>query len=176
MLFLSLFMLIVLTWSMALIRKKQQKFFRTYIYVVTVIYLVGYLYVTLLSRMSSSYIPPAQSAFMSSVWAFIKCGLSKECIGSAVCHGLEAGSGISAILEGMALNVILYIPMGCLLLLIVRKPNVKVIICAGMMISIFTETMQLITGLGWCDIDDIVMNTFGTWLGCWLSKKVFAST
>ena len=72
-------------------------------------------------------------------------------------------------------NILLYTPLGCVLMSLVRK--IKISIAVGITISIVTEALQGITGLGWTDIDDVFNNLIGLLLGITiynLQKKVIS--
>lgn len=65
-------------------------------------------------------------------------------------------------------NIILFIPIGFLLPFI-YKINSKFIILIGFLFSLFIELFQLLLPR-WTDIDDIILNTFGTLIGYLLYK------
>ncbi len=63
-------------------------------------------------------------------------------------------------------NIILFIPMSILLAMaynVFKKPlyNIGFAFC----LSVFLETMQLITARGYCQIDDVITNTVGAIIG-----------
>ena len=64
-------------------------------------------------------------------------------------------------------NIILFIPLGALLLNICRQRKVLLIIIA---VSILIETFQYCTGRGLCELDDVISNSLGGWLGYCLGK------
>lgn len=41
------------------------------------------------------------------------------------------------------------------------------------MISVCCEILQYFTGRGMADVNDILFNTLGAVVGCWLAKKQF---
>lgn len=59
-------------------------------------------------------------------------------------------------------NIWLFIPFGAILASLKQKPQV-LLIAVGM--SVLIEVSQLTFGLGFCEFDDIIGNSFGTWLG-----------
>ena len=68
-------------------------------------------------------------------------------------------------------NIIMLSPMGfllCALYNVFRRGIYCVIF--GMSLSIFLETAQLITGRGYCQLDDVFTNTIGTAIGYILYK------
>lgn len=65
-------------------------------------------------------------------------------------------------------NILMFIPFGILLSCINPHMHIWQCILSGALFSFFIETMQLITGRGFCQLDDLVMNTAGTAVGCLL--------
>lgn len=49
--------------------------------------------------------------------------------------------------------------------LIDGRKDTKKIVLVGMGTSLFLEIIQLISGIGTFDVDDLILNTFGTILG-----------
>jgi glycopeptide antibiotics resistance protein len=63
-------------------------------------------------------------------------------------------------------NVITFMPLGFFLLFVLgNKDKLKMITLAGFGSSLSIEVIQLISGLGRFDVDDIILNTFGACLG-----------
>lgn len=73
-------------------------------------------------------------------------------------------------------NVLLFIPFGIMFPMIGKKVgNIFTCIIAAALFSIIIETVQYITARGFCQLDDIVMNTLGAligWLGWWICRKI----
>lgn len=61
-------------------------------------------------------------------------------------------------------NVILFLPLG-ILLPVVKKVHWKQIFIISLCFSVFLEMVQLLTGRGYCQVDDVIMNTLGGCLG-----------
>lgn len=68
------------------------------------------------------------------------------------------------------LNILLYIPMGYLLPFIIKPMRYSVIACTavGLICSASTEYAQLRYGLGYFQLDDIMNNTLGCFIGAML--------
>lgn len=68
-------------------------------------------------------------------------------------------------------NVIMFIPLGLLLPRVFAKLNRfgKVLLTTTLII-IAVEIIQLLTLVGSCDIDDLILNVIGAALGYWLYK------
>ena len=62
-------------------------------------------------------------------------------------------------------NIIVFIPFGYLF----PKCNsiIKVMITAALF-SLIIEIVQYVFNIGWCEVDDVICNTFGALLGSWL--------
>lgn len=67
------------------------------------------------------------------------------------------------------LNIILFIPFGFLFPIIQPKQS-KATIAYGFMFSLGIEIMQYITGRGLADIDDLINNTLGAVIGCFIYR------
>ena len=74
--------------------------------------------------------------------------------------------GVLAVFTNIFGNVIGFIPDGFILPVINRKcRNGFFIILSGFMLSLFVETVQLITKAGCFDVDDLILNTLGAAVG-----------
>lgn len=62
-------------------------------------------------------------------------------------------------------NVLLFIPYGLLFPFMIPERLFWLTPAAGCLTSVFIEITQLITSCGFCQLDDMVMNTAGTILG-----------
>ena len=65
-------------------------------------------------------------------------------------------------------NVALFMPMGFLLKSFSRKSSTRSIVLIGALVSANIELLQLTFRIGVCDIDDVLLNTLGTWCGVWM--------
>ncbi|MGY0371969.1 VanZ family protein [Clostridium sp. JNZ J1-5] len=72
-------------------------------------------------------------------------------------------------------NIIAFGPLGFLVPIIINKINkFKQIIFISFIFSLILELIQLITGLGQFDVDDIILNVVGSILG-FIIYKIFKS-
>jgi len=62
-------------------------------------------------------------------------------------------------------NVLLFIPFGLLLSFWFPTGKKGIVVLIGMVCSIAIEVTQLVTGYGFCHLDDVIMNTAGTFVG-----------
>ena len=74
------------------------------------------------------------------------------------------------------LNVLLFVPIGFLIPLIIKKRTTICKMCIiGMLLSSFIEILQFVFKKGVCEIDDIILNTLGSMVGylmVWVGNKV----
>ena len=77
-----------------------------------------------------------------------------------ICNGVDFKRTVMEIL----LNVALFIPIGFLLGGTMSKGFLKVLF-TGCILSIFIELLQLATGRGLCETNDIIHNTMGCMVG-----------
>lgn len=63
-------------------------------------------------------------------------------------------------------NIIAFTPLGFLLPIVFNKiNNIKIIILSSFFVSIIFELIQLLTGMGDFDVDDIILNVLGAIVG-----------
>ena len=99
-------------------------------------------------------------------------------------RGLEFGGGLIqgifsgtvkitnwAELRNIILNILLFIPFGYLLLSLFPHLSWWHVILLGLTFSLCIELLQLITKLGYADVDDLINNTLGAAIG-WLCYKL----
>lgn len=74
--------------------------------------------------------------------------------------------GLPAVLLNLFGNVIGFLPVGFFLPVVSRKlMRCGRTVLNGFLLSVLVETVQLVTRLGICDIDDVILNTLGTLIG-----------
>ena len=147
------------------------------------VYMLGYLYYTLLSRdvMPSARIQLVFLRGYRTAFAFDSgiFGALKEMLTEGPVSGLSGIHFVSTEpLEGVILNILLYIPMGYLLPVLwsslAQGKWMWKILLAGFAASLLTEIVQLILRLGWFDVDDLLNNMLGILAGLWLYRKFLA--
>lgn len=62
-------------------------------------------------------------------------------------------------------NVLCFIPFGFVIPILTQKQTMLRMVLLSMLASVMIEILQLVSMLGSCDIDDIILNTFGGLLG-----------
>lgn len=144
---------------------------RLVIAMVFMIYMAGFLYVTLFSREPSTestmVLTPFEGYrqslhFNPGFVEFLRLILHNR-FGEAVD---TIGVTSVARLEENLLNILLFVPMGFLLPTMVKWMRKLIIIVSfGLMASLALETVQFFTGLGIFDIDDLLNNTIGAFFG-----------
>lgn len=76
------------------------------------------------------------------------------------------------------LNIMLFVPLGFMLPHILQNENLYQIVLLGFSLSLFIEVLQFVFGIGLAEMDDLIHNSFGTFVGCYLyiaSKKLMQS-
>ena len=62
-------------------------------------------------------------------------------------------------------NVLLFIPIGLILPAVFKKLTIAKVVLISLIITVFVELFQNIFGMGYADIDDVIMNVFGALIG-----------
>lgn len=62
-------------------------------------------------------------------------------------------------------NVVMFVPLGMFLPAWVKKPSFWKILLTGAAVICLIELLQLVTLLGCCDVDDLLLNLVGVSLG-----------
>ena len=79
-------------------------------------------------------------------------------------------------LIGIVQNLILFMPFGFLLYAVADQPRTARILLFGFLLSLAIELCQLFFRLGWFEVDDILHNVLGTYLGICLYQRAVKST
>lgn len=79
-------------------------------------------------------------------------------------------------LIGIVQNLILFIPFGFLLCGATDQPRTSRILLLGFLLSLSIELCQLFFRLGWFEVDDILHNVLGTYLGIRLYRRTVNRT
>ena len=67
-------------------------------------------------------------------------------------------------------NVLLFIPLPFVLDFLFNKTRFSTIMLIGFLLSLGIELLQFIFEAGYADIDDLILNTFGTFIGYFCYK------
>lgn len=84
--------------------------------------------------------------------------------------GADTGNGI----ENVVGNVVLFVPFGFLAVVALRKSVPVVTVLAGAL-SVMVEATQLLLGDRWADIDDVLLNSTGAFLGALVASRLVAA-
>ena len=124
-------------------------------------YVIAVLWITILSRMSSSDIKVRFD--IVSLRQIFRVKFAED--------GTISGLKIGRMYWERRLNVLLFIPFGYLICTVWKRLQKwwKVAI-AGLAFSMIIETVQLFTSRGWFDLDDVFLNFCGTLIGYGLYK------
>lgn len=137
------------------------------------LYLLLLVYATFLSRTVSDALSYRLSLLKAARESFsLEGGLSQ--ILPRLIKGDFSGISLTNLrsLEGIFINILIFIPMGYLIPSIFHRIRWYHVICIAALSTVFIEVVQLITRLGMFDLDDILNNAVGTVVGMWLLKIV----
>lgn len=137
---------------------------RWLLWCVGVIYCVGNLYFTLLSRKAGTQTHVELIPFSSYLRLFED---SEETTEAAIGFAAWFLAGTSPAVS-IVLNVLLYYPLGYLLRQIFPRLKVWQVVIIGLLCSLATECTQYFFKMGWCETDDVIHNTLGTVIGAWI--------
>lgn len=82
----------------------------------------------------------------------------------------EAFCGKYHLLLEIVLNVLLFVPIGILFYTSQKNKNIIFPVLFAFVISLSIEICQYICGKGLFEVDDVIHNTLGCFLGYWLCK------
>lgn len=142
------------------------------------IYLYGFLYFTFFSREAGDDALIRLQLLKSYKRAFAFDSGFLHVIKQIFTEGLNAGLDSIHIestetLDGIILNILLFVPFGYMLPCLFKKLQKALwaVVLTGFVCSLLTETIQLVTHLGWFDLDDLLNNTMGCILGVILYRS-----
>ena len=75
-------------------------------------------------------------------------------------------------LVGVAQNMVLFLPFGFLMSGAYERMSTGKILAFGFLLTLFIEVSQLIFRLGWFEVDDMIHNVFGTYVGICLYRRM----
>ena len=142
---------------------------KTTVYITT-IYFLAVVYLAFISREPMPYIKYSIDLFKAA-----QRGLEFEggVLSGILCGDVRVTSWQS--LKGMLLNILLFVPFGYLLPSLFPSKRWWQVILLGLVFSLTIELLQLITRLGYADVDDLINNTLGAAIG-FLSYKLFLNS
>ena len=121
--------------------------------VMLAVYLIYTFYLTVVSRASSS----------------------KDSIRTEWLEGYKSFHDVYAISENY-LNILLFVPIGCLVGLVARKYRLIYAVLVGLFVSETIECAQLIWQRGTFDVNDLMNNTIGALVGGVIAVAVINGT
>lgn len=76
--------------------------------------------------------------------------------------------------KNLACNILMFMPFGFLAPLFMKGNKVWQILIYGIMASFLIEVLQVLLAVGTGDIDDIILNSFGTLIGFGIYKLIYS--
>ena len=149
--------------------------YRNLLLLLLVIYACGYLYFTFLSR-EPNYRGGKNLVLLRAFRQTFPVDFDLVKIFHELLTGRISGIIMKiGALEGVWLNGLLFFPLGYLVPEIgaQRKLNIGILpaLFLGIFVSAWTECLQLVTGLGFFDVDDLIFNTAGCMAGIWTWRR-----
>lgn len=81
--------------------------------------------------------------------------------------------GIFGVAVNLLGNIAAFMPFGYFMSgLTENKLKTVSVVLFSMEFSILVEVIQLVSKLGSCDVDDVILNTLGGWIGCLVYKCI----
>lgn len=81
--------------------------------------------------------------------------------------------GLAGVAMNLLGNIVAFMPFGYFMSgLTENKLKTVSVVLFSMEFSILVEIIQLVTKLGSCDVDDVILNTLGGWIGCLVYKSI----
>ena len=77
-------------------------------------------------------------------------------------------------LENLVGNVLLFVPLGFLAVIALRR-RVRVVTALAAALSVLIESTQLLLGDRWSDVDDVLLNSAGAFAGAVVASRVVAA-
>ncbi len=99
---------------------------------------------------------------------FLKIGTQPGGVNLKLLHSIQAELSSGSYLNTVG-NVALFVPYGLVLGLIFTRERLIKAGAAGAAFSVGIELIQLLMPNRWTDIDDVLLNTLGSLLGCAVS-------
>ena len=176
---LQIICVIAIIWAMIRVvawgqKTLSAKHFNRMLLVTLVVYAVGNLYCTLFSRVPGSGLTVELKPFMSIVRL-----LTNPVADAGEVTGFFAWFMQGSLpIAGIVLNILLYLPLGYLLIILFPALRTWQILLIGCLCSVVTELVQFVFEMGYCETDDVIFNTlgtaFGVWVWLWQAKRLNA--
>ena len=148
-------------------RRMGRRAYACLVWFVFAVYVFGNLYFTLLSRTPGTETHVTLMPFAS--YARLGENVPME-TGDAAGFAGAFLRGTTP-LDGIILNVLLYVPLGYLLPRLFPGLKIWQVILIGLCCSAATEAIQYVFQMGWCETDDAIHNTLGAAIGVWMQSR-----
>lgn len=151
-------------------RERDDTFHKTSAMIMAV-YILGVLYITLVDR---SFDPAVEINLIPlKTYIVIVRGMFRALVKGEWAKAWQQMKWIDYLTWScLALNILLFIPFGLLASAITERLNIanKLVLVAAAL-SLIIEVVQILTKRGWFDVDDIINNTLGAWIGIGLHRR-----
>ena len=168
-------LMVFITWQLT--NSLPPERFRSVMRLLLPAYLLLNLYFTLLMREPNEDYPiilmPLHSYFAILGWDIQELSALRQILQGA---WNEPAALTLAPLTGIIQNIVLFMPFGFLLCGATDQPRTSRILLLGFLLSLSIELCQLLLRLGWFEVDDILHNVLGTYLGIRLYRRTVKRT
>jgi glycopeptide antibiotics resistance protein len=145
---------------------KRERIKTAVIYGVFICYIVLLIKILLLSRVSLSDLFSGQGAVSRSINIIpFQSVMQYFATGSETVKSFAFGNVVG--------NILMFIPLGVYLPLLRKDKRAATALLFIFIVSLSVEIVQGVLGIGTADIDDIILNTLGGWIGI-LGYKLFS--
>jgi glycopeptide antibiotics resistance protein len=140
------------------IMKKRERIKTVFLYGIFICYILLLIKILLLSRVSPLEIFNSQRTLFSSINLIPFHSIMEYIFGSSDTLRKFAFGNVVG-------NIVIFIPLGIYLPLFKKDKRVLVNLLFIFIVSLFVEIIQGLLGIGVSDIDDIILNCLGGWIG-----------
>lgn len=172
------FILVIILMTIKAKRSFSRQWANGLLWLSFILYAAGNLYFTLFSRTPMGKIYFELRPFASYIRMFRDTSnmADNELNGWLAKFFLTASHPI----QGIILNILLYVPLGYLLPELFHKLSNKQVLLISFLATFCTELTQLTLKLGWCETDDLIHNMLGAAIGLaiyrWQKKDILGVT
>ncbi|MEG2109677.1 MAG: VanZ family protein [Clostridium sp.] len=147
---------------------KEKKFgFKILVYLVLILYISILISILIFKNGDASIL----SGFMNNKSFIEKLSFAQVIPFATIKEFIFDAPTYSIAIRNLLGNIIIFCPLGFLLpIAFTRLSNWKKIFIVSLGISLLIEVIQLITGYGFFDVDDLILNVFGAMIGYFVYK------
>ena len=153
-------------------KRVPERTYRLLLFVAFLVYVAGNLYFTILSRKPM----PVRRIELNPFLSYVRMFQSTTETANRELYGWVAEFFLNSdnALQGIILNVLLYIPLGYMLPLMFPGLCRSQVLRISLAATVGTELIQMIEKFGWCEMSDVLHNMLGSVIGYLIYSKKFS--